>query len=92
MCVTQQMRRSSEADAVDGSNERPARAWAGHGKGTRCDHCHRPIEADQVEYEVELLVDKHPKTVTVHLDCYEEWILLQHPSSLRSPTAAENVP
>ena len=91
MWVTQQVQRSSEADAVDGSNERPARAWAGRGKGTCCDHCSQPIETDQIEYEVELLVDKHLKTATVHLDCYEEWILLQQPRSLRSSTAAAKV-
>jgi hypothetical protein len=92
MCVTQQVQRSSEADAVDGSNERPARAWAGRGKGTCCDHCHQRIERDQIEYEVELLVDKRLMTVTVHLDCYEKWILAQQPRPLCSSTAAEKVP
>lgn len=92
MCVTQQVQRSSETDAVEESNERPARAWAGRGKGTCCDHCHQPIETDQIEYEVELLVDSRPKTVTVHLECYEQWILLQQPRLPHSSTAAEKAP
>jgi hypothetical protein len=81
MCLARKVERSPETDAVDGSHARPARAWAGRGKGSRCDHCHQPIEADQVEYEIELLVGEHRKTVTVHLDCYEEWVMLQPPSS-----------
>jgi hypothetical protein len=80
MSVERDVEYSSKADAVDESFG-PARAWAGRGKGTRCDHCYQPIETDQIEYEIELLVDKHLRIVTVHLDCYEEWILLQPPRS-----------
>jgi hypothetical protein len=91
MCVTRQVERRPEVDVGDGLDGKPARAWAGRGKGTRCDHCHQPIEADQVEYEIELSANEHPRTVTVHLDCYEEWILLRHPRSDRFSAAADKI-
>jgi hypothetical protein len=88
MRVARKAERSSEADAVDGSYKRPARAWAGRGRGSRCDHCHQPIDADQIEYEIELPKGKHPQSVTVHLDCYEEWILVHYASS-HGPSVSE---
>jgi len=81
-----------EVSGVEGSYEKPARTWAGHGKGTSCDHCHQPIETDQVEYEIELAVDRHPRIVTVHLACYDQWILLQRPRPERFCAAADKTP
>lgn len=53
--------------------QKPQRTWAGHGSGTLCDLCHRPIEADQIEYEVELPAGACIPVLNMHLACYEEW-------------------
>ncbi len=50
------------------------RAWAGRGTGARCDLCHEIIDADQVEYEVEV-PERHNRFLTLHLDCYERWTM-----------------
>ena len=73
----------SEAGAAAAAYQKPPppRTWAGRGRGTRCDHCHQPIEADQIEYEVELTSDELLQTVSLHFDCYEVWILLHPPSA-----------
>ncbi len=80
MSVARKLARSSGSGtgAVAASYEKPSRTWAGRGRGTRCDHCHQPIEAYQIEYEIELATGNLLQTVSLHFDCYEEWIL-QHP-------------
>ncbi|MGH8229553.1 MAG: hypothetical protein ACREU3_16905 [Steroidobacteraceae bacterium] len=60
-----------ESDSV--SYRKPGRTWAGHGSGELCDLCHRPIESDQVEYEVELSAGAGSPVLNLHLDCYERW-------------------
>lgn len=50
------------------------RTWAGPGSGARCDLCHRVIDEDQVEYEVELSEARN-RIITLHLECYERWTI-----------------
>ncbi|HUN27906.1 MAG TPA: hypothetical protein VMU67_16510 [Steroidobacteraceae bacterium] len=50
------------------------RAWAGHGSGARCDLCRAPIEAHQIEYEVESAGGDQPITLRLHIGCYHRWI------------------
>lgn len=85
MGVAQNQMRSaeSEADAASAPQGKPLRTWAGHGgNGSRCDLCQEPIGADQVEYELELETSpeletsRHLASVKLHLDCYEQWMLL----------------
>jgi hypothetical protein len=94
MSVARKLVRSSDSEAGTGaaSQEKPPRTWAGRGKGTRCDHCHQPIEADQIEYEVELTADERLQTVSLHFECYEEWILLHPPSGERPPKPDDKGP
>jgi hypothetical protein len=54
------------------------RIWAGHGSGKLCAHCHRPILANDIEFEVIL-----PQSATasnavepaliLHPRCHDEW-------------------
>jgi len=92
MGMARKLERSTEEGAVEKSYGRPARAWAGRGKGSCCDHCHQPIDADQIEYEIELVVDKHRRIARVHLECYEEWMLLQYPAPDASFIATDESP
>ena len=50
----------------------PRRAWAGHGTGTLCDICQLAIEANQIEYEVELQGEAD-EVLYMHLHCYQHW-------------------
>ncbi|HTT02968.1 MAG TPA: hypothetical protein VMG11_12865 [Steroidobacteraceae bacterium] len=55
----------------------PRRAWAGHGTGTLCNLCQQPIEATQIEYEIECQVELESgptnEVLYMHLDCYHDW-------------------
>jgi hypothetical protein len=82
----------SEEGPVSTSHEKPSRTWAGHGRGTLCEHCHQPIEPDQIEYEVELTAGRLVETVSLHLDCYEEWIMRNPASDERRSKAEDNSP
>jgi hypothetical protein len=94
MGVAQKKVRSAqtEADAGSVADGRSARTWAGRGKGARCDLCKQPIEADQIEYELELSTDPQVYTadpqvrnVKLHFHCYEQWILLQEATAEALP-------
>lgn len=54
---------------------KPRRMWAGHGSGTLCDLCGEPIQADQIEYEVELADDGGTPALNLHIGCFETWAL-----------------
>ncbi len=67
----------SEAEPVGAPYGKPLRTWAGHGgQGSCCDLCRQTIEADQVEYEVELEIHERVQTVRLHFGCYEQWMRL----------------
>jgi hypothetical protein len=54
---------------VVGPVQRPARTWAGQGRGAECSVCGGQIAAHEVEYEVEL-----PEGSShFHFACYRTW-------------------
>ncbi len=60
------------AQSMRAPRRMPSRAWAGRGTGARCDFCHRVIDKEQVEYELEL-PEPPNRILTMHLECYERW-------------------
>lgn len=69
---------SGPAAGCGGLDRRARRAWAGRGSGAVCDVCHQTIDEDQIEYEVELCGGSK-EFLTLHLDCYEQWMLTHEP-------------
>jgi hypothetical protein len=53
--------------------ETPLRTWAGHGTGVICASCHQPIQAHEIEYEVEMPAGSEAPTLNFHLLCYRNW-------------------
>lgn len=53
------------------------RMWAGHGTGQLCALCDKPIQRDEVEYEVEhhRLDDEIAQTSRFHIVCQSIWQL-----------------
>jgi hypothetical protein len=51
--------------------------WAGHGTGQLCALCDKPIQRDEVEYEVEhhRLDDEIAQTSRFHIVCQSIWQL-----------------
>lgn len=62
-----------QARSFDVPYHKPRRTWAGRGSGALCDLCGEPIDADQIEYEVELAIDTCNPVLNLHLSCFEEW-------------------
>ncbi len=64
---------------VDGAELRmlpyqePLRTWAGRGTGVRCNFCGVPIEARDIEYEVELAAAGKLRGLHFHFNCYQAW-------------------
>ncbi len=64
---------------VDGAELRmlpyqePLRTWAGRGTGVRCNFCGVPIEARDIEYEVELASAGQPRGLHFHFNCSQAW-------------------
>ncbi len=73
MEVARKPRGAADASLACVPYRKPIRTWAGHGSGALCDLCHLPIEADQIEYELELSSDACVPVLNMHLGCYEEW-------------------
>jgi hypothetical protein len=65
--------RRAHAQFMSVPYQTPTRTWAGRGSGKLCDLCQQPIEADQIEYEVELPAGACVAVLNMHLGCYEEW-------------------
>ncbi len=53
--------------------QEPLRTWAGRGTGVRCNVCGMPIEARDIEYEVELAAAGRPRGLHFHFNCYQVW-------------------
>lgn len=53
--------------------QEPLRMWASHGTGARCNLCGAPIEARDIEYEVELAAPGNPTGLHFHFKCYRAW-------------------
>ena len=51
----------------------PLRTWAGHGTGAICKACGAPIQAHEIEYEVEMPAGSAAPTLNFHLMCYRNW-------------------
>jgi len=51
----------------------PLRTWAGHGTGVTCSGCGEPIQAHEIEYEVEMPAGGAAPTLNFHLACYRSW-------------------
>jgi hypothetical protein len=50
-----------------------ARTWAGHGSGELCSLCESPIDARQIEYEVECQQGPDTQLLRFHELCYRLW-------------------
>src|SRR5579872_5349859 len=50
-----------------------SRGWAGYGAGHVCALCDKPINRDEVEYEVEQRIHGHKQTVRFHRVCEAVW-------------------
>ena len=51
----------------------PLRTWAGHGTGVTCNGCGEPIQAKEIEYEVEMPAGSDAASLNFHLVCYRNW-------------------
>jgi hypothetical protein len=68
---------SETAETADSSllrqQREPLRTWAGHGTGVTCNGCGEPIQANEVEYEVEMPAGSEAPRLNFHLACYRVW-------------------
>jgi hypothetical protein len=67
---------SETTENVDGSlmpQREPLRTWAGHGTGVICNGCGEPIQAHEIEYEVEMPPGSDVPALNFHLACYRTW-------------------
>ena len=67
---------SETAEKVDSPLVRqrePLRTWAGHGTGAICNACGAPVQAHEIEYEVEMPAGSATPTLNFHLMCYRNW-------------------
>jgi len=55
--------------------EAPSKMWGGHGTGQRCALCDKPIQRDEVEYEVEGHIDGAVQAFRFHVVCQSVWQL-----------------
>jgi hypothetical protein len=54
----------------------PERTWAGQGSGAPCTICGRPINADEMEYELEFAPradTRQPEGHHIHIACFWAW-------------------
>jgi hypothetical protein len=49
--------------------------WGGHGTGVLCSLCDKPIQRDEVEYEVEGHIDGPVVAFRFHVFCHSLWQL-----------------
>ena len=50
-----------------------SRMWSGHGSDLPCALCDKPIQPDEVEYEVELRESGALHTIRFHILCQSMW-------------------
>ena len=62
-------------EACRSPSRKPERTWAGYGTGADCDVCHRVIEPNQIEYEVELADGSAMQVLHLHRQCFQQWAL-----------------
>ena len=51
----------------------PVRLWAGSGTGATCSLCGSPIQAHEIEYEVELFPATTGRFLRFHFPCHRAW-------------------
>ena len=64
---------AEEADLPLVRKREPLRTWAGHGTGAICNACGAPVQAHEIEYEVEMPAGSTAPTLNFHLMCYRNW-------------------
>lgn len=67
---------SETAEKVDVSlmpQRETLRTWAGHGTGAMCNGCGETIQANEIEYEVEMPPGSDVQALNFHLACYRTW-------------------
>jgi hypothetical protein len=64
---------TEKADVSLMPRREPLRTWAGHGTGAICNGCGEPIQAHEIEYEVELPPGADVPALNFHLVCYRSW-------------------
>lgn len=65
--------RTGQNDLQAFAEPEPLRTWAGQGTGHKCNLCGRPIEPDEIEYEVELAPADSGKHLRFHFRCQQLW-------------------
>lgn len=55
--------------------EAPSRMWGGRGNGQLCALCGKPIQRDEIEYEVEASIDGAARDFRFHMVCQSVWQL-----------------
>jgi hypothetical protein len=71
--------------------DRPAeRTWAGRGCGALCVVCSRPVDPDELEYELEFIAadGSKPAVYHVHNACYWAWETERRNLELKRAAAA----
>lgn len=56
-------------------SQTPAQIWAGNGSGQPCALCRKPIQREEVEFEIEDRSDGAARTLRFHQVCESVWQL-----------------
>ena len=67
---------SETTETVDSSltqQREPLRTWAGHGTGAICNACGAPVQAHEIEYEIEMPEGSNMTSLHFHFVCYRSW-------------------
>lgn len=64
---------AEKAESAHLRKTEPLRTWAGHGTGVICNGCGAPVQAHEIEYEVEMPAGSDVPTLNFHLMCYRNW-------------------
>jgi hypothetical protein len=71
---TEEGAKDSPADTIETPSQRkPLRTWAGRGTGAACNFCGHSIQAQEVEYEIELPPAGAGRSLRFHFNCYRAW-------------------
>jgi hypothetical protein len=73
MSVRTESETAEKADSSLLQRREPLRTWAGHGTGVTCNGCGEPIQAHEIEYEVEMPAGGDVPSLNFHLACYRVW-------------------
>lgn len=51
----------------------PSKMWGGHGSAQCCSLCDKPIQPDEIEYEINAGVQQNLRTYRFHFMCHAAW-------------------